>query len=73
MIIDKILDRKDGKKYNARQFYIDIAHYGDIGNEISYALDEGTEGDVKKALRDYIRENDYNINIIDYINSINWL
>ena len=73
MIIDLILDRKDGYKYNVEDFYRDCVEYGEVGFEITRALDSGTEEDVKQALCDYIIENDYNKNICKYINSVNWL
>ena len=73
MIIDKILDRKDGELYKASDFYLDCLNYGRTGDKITRALDGGTENDVKKALCDYIIENDYNPKICDYINSVEWL
>lgn len=73
MIIDLILDRKDGEEYNARDFYYACLHYGEVGDDITRALDSGTEKDVKKALCDYVIDNDYNKNICKYINSVNWL
>jgi hypothetical protein len=73
MIIDKILDRKDGQKYNAKQFYNDITLYGDVGYEIAEALDNGEENDVKKELCKYIIKNEYNPAICDYIESVKWL
>jgi hypothetical protein len=71
MVVDCILDRKDGSPYNPREFYQDMLAYE--ANDISRAMDEGTEEDVKKALCDYIKFNDYNPAICDYINSVNWL
>lgn len=71
MVVDCILDRKDGSPYNPREFYQDMLAYE--ADDISRAMDEGTEEDVKKALCDYIKFNDYNPAICDYINSVNWL
>lgn len=78
MIIDCILDRYDGEKYNdfnynAHDFYIDILGYGRIGDGITAAMDYGTEDNVKNALCEYIRKNEYNPNIIKYINARTWL
>lgn len=79
MIIDCILDRKDNEKYdgydsyNAHDFYIDVLGYGSIGDDITRAMDEGTEEDVKNALCKYIDNNEYNPEIKDYINSKTWL
>lgn len=73
MIIDLILDRKDGYRYNAHEFYGEVMEYGEVGFEITCAMDEGTEEDVKNALCQYIDENEYNPEIKKYINSVNWL
>lgn len=73
MIIDKILDRKDGELYKARDFYFDVLQYGRTGDEITRAMDGGTEDDVKKALCDYITGNGYNPQICEYVTSVEWL
>jgi hypothetical protein len=77
MIIDLILDRKDGIAYNSRKFYYEIMDYEHIffsdEYKISKALDYGSETDVKSALCNYITENQYNEDICNYINSVNWL
>lgn len=59
--------------YNARNFYRSVLDYGEIGNNITCAMDYGTENDVKNALCAYITGNDYNTEICDYIRSVNWL
>ena len=71
MIIDKILDRRDGKKYNPKDFYFDLLMYED--KRISAAMDYGTDDDVKRELARYIVENGYRLSIINYINSVNWI
>ena len=73
MIIDLILDRKDGSPYRAHDFYFDCLAYGSVGNSITAAMDYGTEWDVRRALDDYIMRNEYNPAIIDYIHSVRWL
>lgn len=76
MIIDLILDRKEGVMYTPKQFYNDVMVYEslfDMGYPISRALDYGNEKQVKKALCDYITNNGYNENIKKYINSVKWL
>lgn len=77
MIIDLILDRKDGVRYNAREFYNDVMEYGeiwpDLANPITRAMDEGEEQDIKNALCDYIKKAGYSLNICNYINNVNWL
>jgi hypothetical protein len=77
MLIDLILERKDGFKYNPETFYRDAMQYSGtfdgIADAITRAMDEGTEEDVKKALCKYVLDNDYNPEICDYINSVTWL
>lgn len=78
MIVDRILDRKDGEPYNAKNFYnycmdemMDFGYY--IGGEITRAMDSRTNADVQEALCKYILEQDYNPEICDYIRSVDWL
>ena len=78
MIIDLILDRKDWaedgvKNYDPARFYRWVVDYGDIGQDISAAMDYGTESDVKAALCAYVIDNDYNPAVCGYINSVKWL
>ena len=74
MIVDLILDRKDGHPYRAKEFYDNVMAYEEgTDYERSRALDGGTEKDVKKALCDYIINNDYNPKICNYINKVTWL
>ena len=73
MIIDLILDRKDGKEYNAKQFYFDVMHYGESGHGIANALDSGENKDVQFEIGRYIKTNEYNEEIVKYTNSVNWL
>lgn len=74
MIIDLILDRKDGEKYNPRQFYAEVMEYGgNDANATTRAMDGGTEQYVKFALCAYVLNNDYNPEICDYINGQSWL
>lgn len=75
MIVDLILDRKDGHRYDVRDFYYDVTAYEEDDGHfpISRALDSGTEKDVKRELCNYILKNGYNEELCDYINSVNWL
>lgn len=76
MIIDLILDRKDGQQYDAKDFYNNILQYEKTFHfrpDISRALDGGTNEDVQRALCAYIDENGWNPAIKDYINSVDWL
>jgi hypothetical protein len=77
MIIDRILDRKDFEEYDAHDFYIYCMQinnfFGGIADEITTAMDYGTNKDVQKALCNYVLNNEYNPKICDYINAVNWL
>nr|DAK83856.1 MAG TPA: hypothetical protein [Caudoviricetes sp.] len=77
MIIDLILDRKDGKPYDPAEFYRAVTCYRDtwpdIADPITAAMDYGTDADVKRALCDYVRANAYSPKICDYINYVAWL
>ena len=76
MIIDLILDRKDGENYNAKNAYNYITEQEslfDSNYPISRAFDMGTNQDVQKALCKYITSGDYNPEIIEYINSVKWV
>ena len=77
MIIDLILDRKDGQQYKASSFYYDVMEYAEIwpddANPITHAMDEGNNDDVRSALCAYIDRQGYKPEIKDYINSVQWL
>ena len=83
MIVDEILNRKDADDANApynydpREFYHYVnywaAHRMPDAVRIAHAMDELEEEDVKDALCLYIIHQDYNLAIIDYIMSKDWL
>jgi len=76
MIIDLILDRRDGSPYNPISFYKDCKDYEDtfnFGFSISDEMENGIEQFVKLLICRYIMENGYDPEICDYINSVNWL
>ena len=73
MIIDLILDRKDGLQYEPKRFYNEVTQYGEVGYQIAEALDNGTELAIKMELGKYIKNNGYNEGLIKYIFSVNWL
>ena len=73
MIIDLILDRREGTPYEPKTFYNSCMNYGNIADEITRAMDIGTEEDIKVALCAYIDKQEYNPEIKNYINSVNWL
>lgn len=64
---------KEIPAYNPRTFYFEMLSYGGYGEDISMAMDYGTEEEVKKALCSYIDGCDYNPEIKEYINSVNWI
>ena len=73
MLIDLIMDRFEGDFYDPNEFYFDALGYGGIYDDITRAMDTGTEEDVKKLLCDYILNNGYNPNLCEYIKQKNWL
>lgn len=78
MIVDLILDRRDGMKrgedcYKPHDFYFDCLAYGNISAGITQAMDEGTEHDVKRELIKYVVGNNYSLDIVDYILSVWWI
>lgn len=78
MIIDLILDRKNGKQYSAYDFYLEIRKYerlgvGTHGEDISFSMDYGDNKDVQRVLCQYIRRNGYPADIESYIISQVWV
>lgn len=74
MIIDLILNRKDGHKYDPHEFYIDVMNYANSASDrITRAMDYGKENIVKAELIHYVLCNDYNPQICNYILSVDWL
>lgn len=75
MIIDIILDRKDGAiSYDASKHLKAIYDYAtDSGmNDIATAVDSGNEDDVKAALMCYISTCGYPLELLDYIARVRW-
>lgn len=75
MIIDAILDRKEGSEYNPREFYFYCLGFpwNKEYIHVTEVMDYGTEEDVKRVLREYIDNNEYNPDIKRYIDSVDWL
>ena len=76
MLIDIILDRKDGQAYNSRAFYNACMGYAQTFPcclPVVRALDGGTEQDVISELCNYIQEQGYNPEICKYVASVKWL
>ena len=74
MIIDVIIDRKNGRPYNSYdvlKYIYDEAMLFKF-DDIIDALDYGNEIDIKRALCNYIDTQGYDPAIKDYINYVNW-
>lgn len=75
MIIDIILDRKDGAiSYDASKHLKAFYDYAtDAGmTELATAVDGGTEDDVKATLMCYISTCGYPLELLDYIARVHW-
>lgn len=77
MLVDFILDRRDGIEYDPRELYDYCnemgAIFGDSYWNVARALDGGTNEDIRLELCAYILGGGYNPQICDYINSVDWL
>ena len=79
MIIDLIIERKDGTRYNPEDFYNDVCQYeqsffeDDNTLNISKAMESKNECIVKKELCWYIISQEYNPELCTYIMSVDWL
>ena len=73
MIIDLILNRKDGQGYTPKHLYSELTGWAELGAPIAEAMDSGTEHEVKRELCRYVIEQDYSLNIINFILSVDWL
>ena len=75
MIIDIILDRKEGAIDYAPETHLKaIYDYATDArmSDIARALDSGNETDVKAALMRYITVCGYPLDLLDYIASVRW-
>lgn len=76
MIIDLILDRRDGVPYDPALFAFSVYDYREAFPEaagpILAALESKTEQIVKHALCGYVLENGYDPALCDYINGVTW-
>ena len=74
MIIDAILDRKDGSPYTKEtaKYIYDQAMFFEM-DELARAFDLGENSDCQKQLAEYIDRNGYNENIKAYIYSQKWV
>ena len=77
MLVDLILDRRDGVSYSPSEFEEEVKEYCETSpsyKPVYKALLGGSEDDVKDELCRYIDNEWYGSPLIkDYINSVNWL
>lgn len=76
MLIDLILDRKDGVPYNAKDFYTELCEYLSVFpfyGPIASAMDCGRNEDVVNEMCSYIDEQGYSPHIKDYVRSVEWV
>lgn len=71
MIVDCILDRRDGEPYS-QQAFLDYAIDGEY-ESIAKALMTNDEATIKQALKDYLEGNMFNPEIGEYIDSVDWV
>jgi hypothetical protein len=73
MIIDKILDRKDGIPYTQRDFnyILDEAKLFDM-NDLANALQSNQNKNIIRELENYIKNNNYNLELVKYVKTQNW-
>lgn len=73
MIIDRILDRKDGfgfSEADLRYMYDEATLFWMEG--LARAIDGGENSDIQRELCKYIDDNGYNKSIKRYVNKVNW-
>ena len=78
MIIDEIMDIKDGQKYDAYDFYtyvndLYLAERDETALELARALDGGTNADIQNILCNYVIKNGYKHSLCYFIQNFNWL
>jgi hypothetical protein len=77
MLIDTILDRRDGGGFDPVLFAFDVNDYAgifpDLCGPVLAALSSRDEMSVKRALCGYVLAAGYDPEICDYINSVSWL
>lgn len=77
MIIDLILDRKDGKEYNPKAFYYNVKKYFNVFPEITKpiinAFHDKNEDNIQLELGYYIINEGYDTGLLEYILKNKWL
>lgn len=72
MLVDFILDRMEGVEYDQRVLYA-YCQEEEIYWGVARALDGGDNEDIRRELCGYIEDEGYNMDICEYIRSVNWL
>lgn len=76
MLIDVILDRRDGVEYDPRELYSYLQEEGEVFPfywDYARIMDEGTEEEMREALCEYVRQHGYRSELCEYIRSMEWL
>lgn len=74
MVIDCIMDRKEGIEYDKNDFLEYVINENDdcLFDDLIFALELNKELETKVALSKYVVDNGYNPDICGYIWSVNW-
>lgn len=74
MIIDTIIDRRDGCAYgpdDMRYMYDEAEMFGFI--DLARALDSGSDDEIRRELCRYIDDGGYRQEIKSYVNAVDWI
>lgn len=73
MLIDQILDRRDGCRYSAKElYYYCMESINPHCQAVSAALDSNDDEAVKRALISYLLYGLYPLDIINFVLSVKW-
>ena len=80
MVIDKIFDRMSGSEYFPTEFYhyamAESEIFDGMFDELTRAMDFGTEDDVRRELKKYIAGQGvtpFNVEVCKFIDGVSWL
>ena len=74
MIIDTILDRRDGCAYSRDDMsymHEEAETFGLV--DLARALDSGSDDDIRRELCRYIDDGGYRQDVKKYVNSVDWI
>lgn len=74
MIIDTIMDRRDGCAYghdDMTYMHEEAETFGFV--DLARALDSGSEDDIRRELCRYIDDGGYRQDVKKYVNSVDWI